>query len=139
MVEQINGSCHCGNVCFTFDWPADQSEIPVRACTCSFCQKHGGRWTSHPSGQFSLQVATSARMTIYRFGSETADFHVCANCGVVPIVTCWIEDQRFAVVNANSFIDIDGARLVEMPMNFDAEPTQARLARRRTTWTPEAR
>src|SRR5438094_129248 len=44
----IRGSCHCGNISFTLDWKPEPSEIPARACSCSFCTKHGGVWTSCP-------------------------------------------------------------------------------------------
>jgi hypothetical protein len=42
----ISGRCHCGNISFALDWQPEPSEIPARACTCSFCAKHGGVWTS---------------------------------------------------------------------------------------------
>src|SRR5262249_9564686 len=38
----ISGRCHCGNISFALDWRPETSEIPARACTCSFCVKHGG-------------------------------------------------------------------------------------------------
>ena len=49
--EKIEGSCHCGNLRFTFDWPARGSVIPVRACTCGLCTKHKAVWTSRPSAR----------------------------------------------------------------------------------------
>ena len=50
----ISGGCHCGNISFALDWRPEPSEIPARACTCSFCAKHGGVWTSSPTGSSSL-------------------------------------------------------------------------------------
>ena len=38
----IHGSCHCGNIGFRPDWHPEPSEVPARACSCTFCQKHGG-------------------------------------------------------------------------------------------------
>src|SRR5947208_1075101 len=38
--EKIEGSCHCGNLRFTFEWPTRGSVIPVRACSCGLCTKH---------------------------------------------------------------------------------------------------
>ena len=46
----IHGKCHCGNISFSLTWEPDPGEIPARACTCSFCTKHGGVWTSLVSG-----------------------------------------------------------------------------------------
>jgi len=53
-------------------------------------------------------------------------------------VTCTIEGARYAVLNVNTFEDIDRSQLVVTPTNFDGETTENRLARRRRNWTPEA-
>ena len=44
----IEGRCHCGNIRFALDWQPDPETIPARACTCTFCTRHGGVWTSYP-------------------------------------------------------------------------------------------
>jgi hypothetical protein len=95
-------------------------------------------WTSHPDGRFSLRIADNSRTKRYKFGTKTADFHVCTTCGVIPIVTCTIAGSRYAVVNVNTFDNIDRAQLVETAANFEGETTENRLARRRRNWTPEA-
>ena len=135
--RRIHGSCHCGNIRITFDWPESGPTIPVRACRCALCTKHSAVWTSHPEGRFELRIADDSRATRYRFGTKTADFHVCLTCGVVPIATCIIEGTRYAVVNVNTFDDVDRAQLVETPRDFESETTDARLARRQRNWTPE--
>jgi|SRR5215472_5355823 hypothetical protein len=136
--RRIHGSCHCGNIRFTFDWPDPQPTIPVRACGCGHCSKHRAVWTSHPDGRFYLRIADASQVTRYRFGTKTADFHVCSTCGVVPIVTCVIDGARYAVVNANTFDNVDNSLLAETATNFDGETRENRLARRRHNWTPEA-
>src|SRR5262249_10229310 len=95
--RRIQASCHCGNIRVTFDWPGAGPVIPVRACGCALCTKHKAVWTSHPQGRFSLQVADDSAVTRYRFGTRTADFHICLTCGVVPLATCLIEGARYAV------------------------------------------
>ena len=45
----ITGRCHCGNISFALDWQPEPTDIPARACSCSFCTKHGGVWTSRCS------------------------------------------------------------------------------------------
>lgn len=136
-MREIRGSCHCGNIRFTLEWP-DMGPIPVRACGCTFCTKHGGLWTSNPRGRFRLQVAAAAKAGPYRFGTRSADFHICAECGVAPIVTCVMDGTRFAVVNANAFDNVDRAELSAVAADFEGEAMEARLARRRRNWTPEA-
>ena len=136
--RQINASCHCGNIRVAFDWPGSLWPIPVRACGCTLCTKHRGVWTSHPQGRFQLHVADASKVAQYRFGTKTADFHVCLTCGVIPIVTCTFEGTRYAVVNVNTFDDVDRSQLIEAAADFEGEATETRLARRRKNWTPEA-
>jgi hypothetical protein len=68
----------------------------------------------------------------------TADFHVCRTCGIVPIVTFLIEGTRYAVVNVNTFDNVDRSELAEAPSNFEGESIESRVARRRRNWTPES-
>ena len=136
--RRIYGSCHCGNIRVAFDWPGSGPTIPVRACGCAFCTKHNAVWTSHRDGRFDLRMADASQVTRYRFGTETADFHVCLTCGVIPIATCMIEVAQYAVVNVNAFDDVDRSELVETAADFEGETTETRLARRQRNWTPQA-
>ena len=122
--RQINASCHCGNIRVAFDWPVSLWPIPVRACGCTLCTKHRGVWTSHPQGRFQLRIADASKVAQYRFGTKTADFHVCLTCGVIPIVTCALEGTRDAVVNVNTFDDVDRSSSSRPP------PFRGRDARR---------
>ncbi len=83
----IHGKCHCGNISFSLTWEPDPAEIPVRACTCSFCIKHGGVWASNPGGALEVVVKEPSLVSKYAFGTRTAEFHICARCGIVPVVT----------------------------------------------------
>jgi len=130
----IAGSCHCGNITFTLDWAPDPASIPARACTCTFCRKHGGVWTSYPAGRLQIKIKNPAQVSRYAFGTETADFHVCAICGVVPLVTSSIDDDIYAVVNVNTFENVDAALLQRSPSTVDGENAADRLARRKQNW-----
>jgi hypothetical protein len=136
--RRIHGSCHCGNIRLIFDRPDSAEAVPVRVCGCNLCAKHRAAWTSHPDGRFYLRITDDSRVTRYRFGTKTADFHVCLTCGVIAIVTCMIEGIRYAVFNVNTFDNVDRSQLVEAATNFDSETTENRLMRRRRNWTPEA-
>ena len=130
----IIGKCHCGNISFTLKWEPEPSEIPARACTCSFCTKHGGVWTSCPAGSLKLIVAEPSCVSKYAFGTKTATFHICAKCGVVPVVTSEIEGCLYAVVSVHAFEDVDPSLLRLASATFEDESEQARLARRRRNW-----
>jgi hypothetical protein len=130
----IRGGCHCGNISFTLDWRPEPCEIPARACTCSFCTKHGGVWTSCPGGALKISVKDRSRLSKYAFGTRTAEFHICSACGIVPVVTSRIDDREYAVVSVNAFDGIDPALVRKAPITFDDESEEKRLARRKRSW-----
>jgi hypothetical protein len=130
----INGTCHCGNISFTLTWEPEPSEIPARACTCSFCTKHGGVWTSCPTGALKVTLKEPARVSRYTFGTKTAQFHVCATCGTVPVVTSRIDGRVYAVVSVNTFDGVEPSLLRRTPATFEGEDQEARLARRKRNW-----
>jgi len=130
----IHGGCHCGNISFSLTWEPDPVDIPARACTCSFCVKHGGVWTADPGGALKVAVKDSARVSRYTFGTRSAEFHVCMQCGIVPVVTSLIEGNVYAVVSVNAFEDVDPELLQRASTNFDGEGTDSRLARRQRNW-----
>lgn len=130
----ITGSCHCGNISFALDWQPAPTEIPARACTCLFCMKHGGVWTSCPTGSLAVRVRDSERVSAYAFGTKTAQFHVCSICGIVPVVTSTIEGTDHAVVSVNAIDNIKPEMLRRGSVSFDGEGTGDRLARRQRHW-----
>ena len=130
----IHGKCHCRNISFALDWKPEPSEIPVRACTCSFCTKHGGVWTSCPTGSLKVTVKDSSLVSKYSFGTETAHFHICSTCGIVPAVTSRIDNRLYAGVSVNAFEGLDPALLRRASATFDGESEEARLMRRERNW-----
>lgn len=133
---EIEGGCHCGNISYRLRWPGDGSQIPVRACSCSFCIMHGGTYTSHREARLTAEVKQEGLLSRYRFGTGTADFFICRCCGAVPFVTSEIDDHLYAVVNVNTFRGIDRSVLQRAVADFDGEGTGDRLARRSRTWIP---
>ena len=130
----ISGRCHCGNISFALDWRPEPSEIPARACICSFCAEHGGVWTSCPTGSLTVSVKDHARLSKYAFGTKTAEFHVCTVCGVAPVVTSRIDGRLYAVVSVNAFENVEPALLRCSPSTFEGENEQARLSLRKRNW-----
>lgn len=130
----IQGSCHCGNISFDLIWEPDPSEIPARACGCSFCIKHGGVWTSNPNGSLTINVAEPALVSKYSFGTHTAKFHICSHCGIVPVVTSVLENHLYAVVSVNAFNNVEQSLLRRALASFEDESVESRLARRARYW-----
>jgi len=135
----LHGSCHCGNVSFELAWPGDAATIPARRCGCTFCRKHGGVWTSHPEARLRVRIAQPAQVSRYEFGTGTAEFVVCARCGAAPFVSSRIDGRSYAVVNVNTFDDVDAGRITIAAASFDGEQVGDRLARRRRNWIPDVR
>jgi hypothetical protein len=130
----ISGGCHCRNISFVLHWEPEPLFIPARACTCSFCVKHGGVWTSCPTGLLKVTVRDPSRVSKYAFGTRTARFHVCSDCGVVPLVTSHIDGQLYAVVSVNALEGIDPSFFRHASATFDGESEGERLARQKRNW-----
>jgi len=135
----IAGACHCGNISFRLDWQPEPTEIPARACACSFCTRHGGVWTSCPTGSLEVVLKEPERVSVYTFGTRTAAFHVCSSCGVVPVVTSRIDGRLYAVVNVNAFENVAPSLLRRASASFDGESEGDRLARRKRNWIADVR
>lgn len=131
---RIEGKCHCGNISYTLDWPGEGTEIPVRACGCDFCTKHGGVWTSHPDANLNSTIQDESLVSRYTFETGTADFYICSRCGAVPMVTSIIDGRLYALVNVNTFENVEPSLLDRSPANFDGESTEQRLQRRKRNW-----
>jgi len=132
--RQFDGGCYCGNIRFTFVWPEAGETIPTRACSCTFCRKHGGVYTSHPDARLDVTVEDAGKVEKYRFGTGTADFHICRTCGVMPVITCSMDGTLHAVVNVNTLNGVEPSAFTPATADFDGETTEDRLARRKRNW-----
>ena len=135
-MRKIDGKCHCGNITYHFYWPGDEKEIPVRSCSCSFCVKRGGTYTSHRAAKLEAVIHNPSLLSLYQFGTRTAEFYVCAQCGSVPFVTSRIDGDLYAVVNVNTLEGVDPSVFVGAMSNFDGESKETRLERRKRGWIP---
>jgi hypothetical protein len=135
----IDGKYHCGNISFQLEWEGDPPEIPARACSCSFCVKHGGVWTSNPKSRLDVAIRDVSLVSEYAFGTRTATFHVCSRCGAVPLVTSEIANHLYAVVNVNVLENVDPSWFRRAAATFDGEDIESRLARRKRNWIGDVR
>lgn len=135
-MRTINGKCHCGNIAYRLEWPEVDRPIAVRACGCTFCTRHGGVYTSHRHGALFARIADEGLVNRYAFGTKTAEFYICTRCGAVPFVTSTIEGGQYAVVNVNTFENVDRSELDAAATDFDGESVAGRLERRKRNWIP---
>ena len=110
--------------------------LGLRVDQCSFCRAHGARNTSDPNGTMSISVRNGNALLRYRFGLRTADFLVCRRCGVY--IGALMEDggKSWFTVNVNTFRRPPRDDFPIAPVDYDAENTAARIARRKEKWTP---
>ena len=137
-MTRFEGRCHCCNLSFVFEASAWLEVLGLRACQCGFCRAHNARATSDPAGVIRFSVREPGLLSRYRMGQGITDFLICARCGV--FVAAMMEDggALLMTVNANTFTPSPPADFAITPMEYGAENTDQRIARRRLRWTPVA-
>jgi hypothetical protein len=131
-----SGQCHCGALGYAFETSLPPSAWSVRACQCPFCRAHGTQTTSDPQGSLEFRVADPARLVRYRFGLRTADFLICAQCGVYVGSVITAAQGRYGIVNINAMRPIPAGLSQPQPMSYEGENERQRAERREARWTP---
>jgi len=72
------GGCHCGNVQFEIEAPAN---IEVTRCNCSICSMSGFLHLFVSRKNFRLLQGVE-EITTYTFNTGVAQHHFCKHCGV---------------------------------------------------------
>jgi hypothetical protein len=130
----FTGSCHCAGIRYELQWPDTQASIPARRCTCSYCTRFNGTWTSHPDAQLTISCEGESPAGRYRFATGTAEFLFCGSCGVIVAALCADSEGLKAVLNINT-LDEDERLLFEPgDSHFDGETLEQRLERRSAGW-----
>lgn len=136
MTLRFEGGCHCGNLGYVFEASDSLAALGLRACMCSFCRAHGARNTSDPNGTMKLDVRVAGDLVRYRFGLRTADFLLCAKCGVYIGALLPDGTKGWFTVNVNTFREPPPLDVPIASHDFDSEDTSGRIDRRKTKWTP---
>jgi hypothetical protein len=129
---ELHGQCHCGAVQVSLSSSRAPADLPVRTCTCTYCRRAGGRYTSDPGGAVAFTAEPGA-LTRYRFGLDLTDFLICGRCGIFLGA---FDDTGLAVVNINVLDDAAAFTTPPTTHTFDGEDADARRARRDRGWTP---
>ena len=114
--------------------------MPARRCSCDYCRRFDGAWTSHPDARLAIRVHDESGVTRYRFGTKTADFIFCSRCGVTLFAVCELQHRLRGVVNVHtlSVPAVDGQEpsfvLDWQSACFDGETVEQRLQRRAERW-----
>ncbi len=131
-----DGFCHCGNLQVHVRLSKPPADNPVRSCGCSFCRSHGTRTVSDPDGQVDIRASDWALVRRYRFGTRTADYLFCGQCGTYVAALCETSAGLRAVVNTLCLGARDAFKQDAAHPNYDTETTAERLSRRAANWMP---
>lgn len=134
--QELLGSCHCNHITYTLSWP-DDGPLPLRKCNCTFCIKHSPTYFGSSKASLRLRLQDLHAMTKYEFGSHTASFYFCANCGTFLLAISMIDRHKYAVMNANTLNDHVASSITQM--DYEGEDIDARLSRRKATWIRDFR
>lgn len=130
----LEGGCHCGANRYRLHWPQAGTRLPARRCTCTFCKRFNGTWTSHPDAALNILESSEHPLSRYRFGTATADFLFCSRCGVALVATCEVAGSLRAVVNVNTLDGVEDLEWDRSDSVLDAETLDQRLGRRMKNW-----
>lgn len=131
----FRGSCHCGAIRATLEATRPAEAVPVRACQCSFCTRHGAMTMSDPAGRAIIEIERAA-LAPYRFGTRTGTSLVCGRCGMYAGVIVEDAGKVWSALNVRGLAIPEFAGRTAEPVVYDGETPQARLARRKQKWTP---
>jgi hypothetical protein len=84
----------------------------------------------------TITVDDPSALTRYRFGLRTADFLVCARCGVYVAALMTEARGSWATVNVNVLEAVDGFGREPECVSYEGETESERRTRRRARWTP---
>jgi hypothetical protein len=131
----LRGACHCGQVEVAFETAMSVDDLPLRACGCSFCRRHGTKAVADPNGRLTIS-APPGGLNRYRFGYRTADYLICRTCGAYVAAVISGNDEERATLNVTATAISELADRPAEPVDYDRESAEGRRARRLTGWTP---
>jgi hypothetical protein len=137
--ETYVGACHCGAIGFNYLTALPPTAWEIRACQCGFCRAHAALSTSDPAGRVEFIEREPDSMKRYRFATRTADFLVCATCGVYVGAVMKTPRGWFGIINVRALRPAPPGLAQTTAMIYDAESATERLARREARWMPVTR
>jgi hypothetical protein len=137
-VIEYLASCHCGALEARYRTAVPVAAWSVRACQCAFCRAHGALSASDPAGTLAFSARDLGRVHRYRFGTRTAEFLMCRECGVYVGARFETSQGRFGILNTRTLRPIPEGLPEPAPMNYGDEHAERRQERREARWTPLA-
>ena len=82
-MKTYKGSCHCGNVEFSFEHEGITDGL---RCNCSICKRKGAIMSSFviPPDEFKIDLNEEGSLRLYEFDDKAAHHYFCKKCGIYP-------------------------------------------------------
>ena len=83
-MKNYQGSCHCGNVSFSFEH--DKEIKTGLRCNCSLCTRRGAVMSDFviPPDELNIVIKEDGSLGLYEFDNKAAHHFFCKKCGVYP-------------------------------------------------------
>jgi hypothetical protein len=130
------GRCKCGNIRIEFESEIDPKNLPIRACQCSFCIKHGATTATDKSGSVTVQIFDRSKVNNYKFSTNTAEYLLCNQCGDYVGAILKFDRKKYSTINLRLFSSFSSLIQKATAVNYEHEAPDERLKRRVENWTP---
>lgn len=138
LFSTLEGGCHCGAITLALSTALVPATTAPRACDCSFCRAHGAAWISDPDAGLVIRTRRQDRLRRYRQGSQSAQFLLCGDCGVLVAVLLDDPERTYAALNVGSLRARD-AFAPAVPASPQTLASDEKLARWRRLWVRDVR
>jgi hypothetical protein len=132
----LGGGCRCGAVRVCFAATREIEALPLLICSCEFCRRHRLRYSVDSGGLLQIAVRRGSALRRYSFDGDMAVTLVCARCGTVIGALLAGDGGDLVALNVGCLADARAFTQPDQPLDYDAEPPQVKLERRRRNWTP---
>lgn len=103
------GSCHCGNIAFSF---AHEKITTGLRCNCSMCKRKGAVMSDFTLAPEEININSKDNsLGLYQFDSKVAKHYFCKTCGIYPFHETMRVPGQFRV-NLGCIDEIDSNALI---------------------------
>ena len=127
----MHGNCSCNNMQIT--WHTTDYSVVPRACQCNYCRRKGAAYVSKSGTAVEVRIHDANQHWIHVQGSRSAEFHECAACGDVVLVTAMIDGEVYAALNARCLHNRLGFATA-VAVDYAGQTAEEKMLRWRQNW-----
>lgn len=127
----LQGSCRCRNI--LLHWQCRDYSLVPRACQCAYCVRQHAAWVSKSGTALHAVIHDPRQHRVVEQGPAGAQFHECAHCNDVVLVTADIDGELYGAANARCVVNPRGFQNA-VPGDTTALSVAAKRERWRLNW-----